>query len=158
MPDGTTKLGAIDAANLLAGRVVAAATAFLDGRHDADRLAQDASRLQTDLIGFDDPVTNPILMPARLIVVAMMGTASAARAALTDGAMVWRQERWENVTASLIELIRHESRSLRDAELRRELDELEAANTDATEWSAAVAVRDERIAQIKRVLSTGALA
>ncbi|WP_316214334.1 hypothetical protein [Bradyrhizobium sp. SZCCHNR2032] len=105
---------ALDRANFLAGHVVAAAEAFLDGRHNAARLAEDAQRLQAKLVGFDDPATNPILQPSRLITVAMMGMAKASVAAATDGAAVWRLERWEQVTRALVDLVRFESRQLRE--------------------------------------------
>jgi hypothetical protein len=106
---------ATERANLLAGHAVAYATAFLDGRHDADQLLNDAGRLQLDLLGIDDPTANEILVPVRLLAFAMTRTALAARAqdapAAPSNALA-RQDRWEQVTASLVELVRHESREL----------------------------------------------
>jgi hypothetical protein len=106
---------AIDRANLLAGHAVAYATAFLDGRHDADRLLNGAGRLQADLFDLDDPAASEILVPVRLLALAMMRTAIAAQRHDAPGAppnALARQDRWEQVMASLVELVRHESREL----------------------------------------------
>jgi hypothetical protein len=95
----------IEAANLLAGHAVAYATAFLDGRNDATDLAQNVDRLQLDLLAASDPSTNGILDPVRLLNVAMMHTAGARGEA--------RQDRWQQVMGSLVELVREESLALR---------------------------------------------
>lgn len=97
-------LRSIDQANLLAGQAVAYATAFLDGRHDAAQLASHANKLQLELTMSNDPSTNAILDPVRLLNIAMMRTAIAQGEA--------RQDRWQHVMASLVELVRDESRSL----------------------------------------------
>jgi len=114
---------AIDRANLLAGHAVAYATAFLDGRHDADQLLHDAGRLhadmlgldEADMLGLDDPAASEILVPVRLLAVAMARTAIAARAHGAPGTppnALARLDRWRQVTASLVELVRRESREL----------------------------------------------
>ena len=106
---------AVERANLLAGHAVAYATAFLDGRHDADRLLNDAGRLQLDLLDLDDPAANEILVPVCLLALAMMRLAIAARAHDAHGApphALTRQNRWEEVVGALIGLVRQESRDL----------------------------------------------
>jgi len=115
MPDIST-LQPIDAANLLAGQVVAAATGFLDRRHDWMKLLQEADSLQASLLAMDDIGTHQILQPVRLLVIAMRGTALATRAHHGPGAppnALARLDRWEQVTASLVELVRSESLALR---------------------------------------------
>jgi hypothetical protein len=100
-------LNAADQANLIAGKVVAHATAYLDGRNDASELARNARALQIELLGApsDDPKARPILDVARLLVAAMMGASWAAGEA--------RQDRWQHVMGALVELVRHESNALR---------------------------------------------
>ena len=111
MSDAATELAPIDAANLLAGQAVAHATAYLDGRQSAEQLATHAARVGVKLVialhtdAAPDPAVRAILIPVRLLAVAMT---HAARA--TDQA---RQDRWRDVMGSLIELTRIESRALR---------------------------------------------
>jgi hypothetical protein len=54
-----------------------------------------------------DPATNGILDPVRLLTIAMLHTASVQDEA--------RQDRWQHVMGALVELVRTESRALRDA-------------------------------------------
>jgi hypothetical protein len=106
----------IDDANLLAGHAVAAATAFLGGRHDWKQLLGEVDRLQASLLAIDDIGTHQILQPLRLLVIAMRGMALAAQAHDVPTApplAVARLDRWEQVTASLVELVRAESMALR---------------------------------------------
>lgn len=93
-------------ANFLAAKVVAHATAFLDGRNDAAELGRNAKAMQIELmIGTDDPASRAVLDPARLLVVAMMGASYAHGEP--------RQDRWQHVMGALVELVRHESTELR---------------------------------------------
>ena len=112
MSDAATDLAPIDAANLLAGQAVAFAAAYLDGRHDAEQLAANAARLQRDLFAARDPAVNGILDPARLLAIAMLYTARAQDEA--------RQDRWQHVMGALVELVRIESRALRDSKVATE--------------------------------------
>ena len=112
MSDAATDLAPIDAANLLAGQAVAYATAFLDGRHDAERLASNAMLLEAALFVARDPATNGILDPARLLTIALLHTARAQGEA--------RQDRWQHVMGALVELVRTESRALRDSKMATE--------------------------------------
>lgn len=93
-------------ANFLAGKVVASATAYLDGRHDQPRLADDACRLQCELLtAASDPASICILVPGRLLVTAMAITARAEGEA--------RLDRCQAVMGALVELVRHESTDMR---------------------------------------------
>jgi hypothetical protein len=118
MSDAATELAPIDAANLLAGQAVAYATAYLDGRQNAEQLAAHAARVHVKLVialhtdTAPDPAVKAILNPVRLLAVAMT---HAARA--TDQA---RQDRWRDVMGSLIELTRIESRALRGSKAATE--------------------------------------
>jgi hypothetical protein len=113
-----THLAPIDEANLLAGQAVAYATAYLDGRQSAEQLAAHAARVSVKLVialhtdAAPNPAVRAILIPVRLLAVAMT---HAARA--TDQA---RQDRWRDVMGSLIELTRIESRALRDSKVATE--------------------------------------
>lgn len=99
-------------ANFLAGKVVASATAFLDGRHDGEQLAADACRLQCELLTVPiDTDTNCILVPARLLVVAMAITARAHGEP--------RLDRCQSVMGALVDLTRHESTDMRLRGVRR---------------------------------------
>ena len=94
-----------DHANLLAAKVAAHASAFLDGRHDAARLAANSHAVFCELIAApEDAGARAVLGPVRLLVVAMMGAASAQDEA--------RLDRWMHVMAALIELVRQECRAL----------------------------------------------
>jgi hypothetical protein len=116
MPD-TTTLAPIDAANLLAGQAVAAATAFLDGRHEWKHLLNQASGLQLQLVAVDDVGCGQLLQPVRMLVIALRSLALTAKAqeARASALEQSRLERWEQVTASLVELVRTESLELRQA-------------------------------------------
>lgn len=95
-------------ANLVAGKVVAHATSFLEGRSDAISLGRHAKSVMIELLAApDDAKAKAILDPARLLVVAMMGTSWADCEA--------RRARWAQVMASLVALVRHESRALIEA-------------------------------------------
>jgi hypothetical protein len=101
-----------ETANFLAGKAVASATSFLDGRCAAEALRDDADRLMHELLAVDHHSgANAILDPARLLVLAMMRTARATEP--------WRLDRWQNVTAALVELVRRESVDLRERGVQR---------------------------------------
>jgi hypothetical protein len=105
----------IEQANLIAGHAVACATAYLEGRHDAVRLARNVEQLHVDLFGAGlDASTRAILDPARLLALAMTHTARAAVGG-ADGSPALgtaRLERWRAVMAALVELVRQESREM----------------------------------------------
>ncbi len=106
MTASDTILTAPELANLLAGKAVAGATSFLDGRSDAARLADVAEQLLFELMAVGhDPAAASILDPARLLVLAMLRLAASREP--------WRRERWRQITAALIELVRRESTELR---------------------------------------------
>ena len=95
-------------ANFIAGKVVAHATAFLDGRNDAIELGRNARADQIELMaGGEDAAAKQVLDASRLLVVSMMGTSYA------QGEQ--RQDRWQMVMGALVELVRHESLALRTA-------------------------------------------
>lgn len=99
-------------ANFLGAKVIAHATAFLDGRNDAADLGRNARSVNLELIPVgDDPKAKPLLDAARLLVIAMMGASAAADEV--------RQDRWMQVMGSLVELVRHESLELRTPDQRR---------------------------------------
>lgn len=93
-------------ANLIAGKVVAHATAYLNGFNDAATLGRNARSIQVELLGAgEDLQAKAILDAARLLVVAMHNTASAIGEA--------RQDRWQRLMGDLVELVRLESTELR---------------------------------------------
>jgi hypothetical protein len=97
-------------ANLIAGHAVAYATAYLDGRHTAQQLADNADRLFLDLLVIETAETSTFLVPVQLLAVTMMQT---ARRKIPDSLDTdARAERWHAVMASLIELVCLESRQL----------------------------------------------
>jgi hypothetical protein len=97
-------------ANLIAGHAVAYATAYLDGRHTAQQLADNAARLFLDLLVIETAETSTFLVPVQLLAVTMMQT---ARRKIPDSLDTdARAERWHAVMASLIELVCLESRHL----------------------------------------------
>jgi hypothetical protein len=59
-------------ANLIAGHAVAYATAYLDGRHTAQQLADNADRLFLDLLVIETAETSTFLVPVQLLAVTMM--------------------------------------------------------------------------------------
>jgi hypothetical protein len=91
-------------ANFLAAQAVAAATSFLDGRSEGAALAREADRvlLQLQLIE-NDPRCNAIADPTRLLLQVMMHTAIATGA---------RAERWADLMAAFVPLLRQESTDL----------------------------------------------
>ncbi|EJN11807.1 hypothetical protein PMI42_04821 [Bradyrhizobium sp. YR681] len=99
----------IEQANLIAGHAVSYATAYLDGRHNAQQLGDNADRLFLDLLVVETPETSTFLIPVQLLVITMMRTAKCAR-----DLSQWpsREDRWQSVIASLVELVTHESRHL----------------------------------------------
>ncbi|MBR0687307.1 hypothetical protein JQ594_15355 [Bradyrhizobium manausense] len=106
-------LAPIDVANLLAGHAVSCATAYLDGRHTAQQLADNADRLFIDLLAITGAETGAFLVPVQLLTVTMMRTARCAR-----DLSQWpsREDRWQAVMASLVDLVMHESRQIRKAD------------------------------------------
>lgn len=104
-----TRIDPIDQANLLAGHAVSFATAFLDGRHDASRLADNADRLFLDLLIIESSEISSFLIPVQLLAMVMMRT---ARQALATG-VTPRLERWQQVMGSLVDLVCHESRQIK---------------------------------------------
>jgi hypothetical protein len=103
---------AAEHANFLGAKVVAAATAFLDGRNDGVALSRNVDALWCELIAApdEDLVAKQILVAARMLNTAMAG---AARSALSSSEA--RQDRWMAVMGALVELVRHESREGRHA-------------------------------------------
>ncbi len=93
-------------ANFIAAKVIAYATAFLEGRHDIITLGRNSRSAQMEVMAaIDEPAAKAILDPVRLLIVSMMGTAYA----LGDE----RQDRWSQVMGALVELVRHESSELK---------------------------------------------
>jgi len=96
-------------ANFLGAKVVAHATALLDGRHDAAQALANARAVTCELVAApDDPAARAILDPARLLVVALMG------AAQSDAGSA-RQDRWMHVMGALVELVRSEANELKQS-------------------------------------------
>lgn len=99
-------------ANFLAAKVIAYATAYLDGRNDAAALGISARSAMLELVvATDDPTAKAILDPARLLAVAMLNTSAAEGEA--------RQDRWMQVMGALVEMVRHESRELKKSGAQR---------------------------------------
>lgn len=93
-------------AHFLAGKATGYATAFLDGRHDAEQLGRNTHSVSCELIAApDDPVGKAILDPTRMLVVAMMGAAAAQGEA--------RQERWNLVMGAMVDLVKSECRAIK---------------------------------------------
>ncbi|SDC08529.1 hypothetical protein SAMN05216337_1001217 [Bradyrhizobium brasilense] len=107
-----SRFSAAEHANFIAGKVVAYATAYLDGRNDLADLARNAASVMVELIACsDDAAAKVILNPARLLANAMTITAGATSDASVD--------RWQQVIGSLVELVRHESSELRKSGVQR---------------------------------------
>jgi hypothetical protein len=107
-----SRLSPADHANLIAAKVVSHAEAYLDGRNDLADLARNAASDMIELVACsDDKAAKSILDPARLLTIAMIGTAGAA----SDG----RLDRWQQVMGALVELVRHESTELRKSGVQR---------------------------------------
>ena len=95
-------------ANFLAGKVVAQATAYLNGRNDAAMLGRNAESMFLELIATpDDPRAKRILDASQLLVASMTGASRASDPA--------REDRWQQVMGALVELVRHESMQMRQA-------------------------------------------
>lgn len=106
MDDGSSCLAAPHLANLLAGKAVASASAYLEGRSDAAKLSAAADRLLLDLfIAPHHPASASLSDATRVLVIAMMRLAHAEE--------VWRVDRWHQLVAALVELVRDESNNLR---------------------------------------------
>ena len=103
-------------ANLLAGHAVAYATAFLDGRHNAEQLADNADRLFIDMLVVETNETSTFLIPVQLLVITMMRAAKHAREIAQTTIRDERSARWEQVLGSLVELVCHDSNELRRSE------------------------------------------
>lgn len=96
-------------ANLIAGHAVAYATAYLDGRHTAAQLADNADRLFLDLLVIGTAEISAFLVPVQLLAMTMMRT---ARCAQDISQWPSHLDRWQQVLGALIELVCHESRQL----------------------------------------------
>ncbi len=99
-------------ANLIAGHAVSYATAYLDGRHDAAKLGDNADRLFLDMLVIETEETSTFLIPVQLLAIAMMRAAKNARELKLDPdsyTAIIRSERWDQVMASLVELVCQES-------------------------------------------------
>lgn len=95
-------------ANFLAAKAVGYATAFLDGRSDAAQLGAEADQLMLDMLTVPLDVDAANLSdPARLLVITMMRMSRCEEP--------WRLERWQMIAASLVELVRRESKELRES-------------------------------------------
>lgn len=92
-------------ASFLAAKAIAGATAFLDGRCDAAALARASEQLTVELLlAGDDPATNGVLAPTRLLAGSMMS------AAIATGP---RQLHWHAVLASFVNIVRIENAAMR---------------------------------------------
>ncbi|WP_036010639.1 hypothetical protein [Bradyrhizobium yuanmingense] len=100
----------IEQANLIAGHAVSYATAYLDGRHTAQQLGDNADRLFIDLLVIENAETSTFLIPVKLLAIAMMRTARRTIPASLETDE--RAERWHAVLAALVELVFNESRQL----------------------------------------------
>lgn len=100
-------------ANFVAAKVVAHATAYLDGRNDLVDLARHATEVMIELLACstEDRDARAILDPARLLASAMVGTACAATPA--------RLDRWQKAMGAMVELVRHVSTELRESGVQR---------------------------------------
>jgi len=99
-------------ANFIAAKVVSHAMAYIDGRNDRALLGRNAESVMIELIACsDDPDAKTILDPARLLVIAMIGTAGADDEA--------RRMRWCDVMVALIHMVRQESHELRRSGAQR---------------------------------------
>lgn len=99
----------VEQANLIAGHAVAYATAYLDGRHTAQQLADNADRLFLDLLVIETAETSAFLVPVQLLALTMMRTARCAQ-----DLSQWPShlDRWQQVMGALVNLVLHESRHL----------------------------------------------
>ncbi len=100
----------MEQANLLAAQAVSYATAYLDGRHDAVKLSDNADALLLDLLVINTEETSSFLIPVQLLSITMMQAAKHARL-ISLGAND-RTERWHQVMGALVDLVMHDSRQL----------------------------------------------
>jgi hypothetical protein len=102
MSDGL--LTAPEQANLLAAQAVAGAQGYFDGRWSGSELAEEAGRILDELDRLPaDPRANAIADPTRLLITAMVHTATSTGT---------RAERWADVMAAFVPLLRQESTEL----------------------------------------------
>ena len=96
----------IEQANLIAGHAVSYATAFLDDRHNAQQLGDNADRLLKDIFVINSVETHAILVPVRMLADAMKQTAQQAIANTDQESL----EGWQRIMASLVEHVVKQSR------------------------------------------------
>ena len=102
----------VEHANFISAKVVAHATAYLDGRNDADTLYITARSVFCELIAVgEDLRAKAILDATRLLTVAMLNASSTKDAA--------RLDRWQQVMGALVELVRMESAELKRSGAQR---------------------------------------
>jgi len=102
----------VERANFVAAKVVAHATAYLDGRNDADTLYITARSVFCELIAVgEDLRAKAILDATRLLTIAMLNASSVKDQA--------RLDRWQQVMGALIELVKIESTNLRKSGAQR---------------------------------------
>lgn len=105
----SAELSPQEVASFLAVKAIAGATAFIDGRSDAAALARASDQLIVELLlAGDDPATNGVLAPTRLLAVCMM------RAAIAAGP---RQLRWRAIMSAFVDLVRTENAAMRGEDL-----------------------------------------
>lgn len=102
----------VEHANFVAARVVGHATAYLDGRNDADTLYICARSVCCDLMMVSEDLrAKAILDATRLLTIAMLNASSTKDAA--------RLDRWQQVMGSLVDLVKMESTDLRKSGAQR---------------------------------------
>lgn len=101
----TTRLSPRDAANLLAGKAVAGAEAYLFGHSDRGGLGRAADALMLEVFNAEDDRPSVLLDQVRILTIVMLRTARS------EGE---RNARWRSsVLAAFAELVRNESLGLR---------------------------------------------
>ena len=108
-----TEFTPAEKANFAAAKAVGYATAFLDGRADADALHTTARSVLPELllIGDEDIHAKAIRDVTHLLVIAMLNAS-----VIKDTA---RLDRWQQVMGALVELARMEARKLRETGAQR---------------------------------------
>lgn len=98
-------------ANFVAAKVVALATAFIDGRKDLADLGRNAVSVKIEILAcvYDGREARAILGPALLLANTMILTSTSAGG--LDG--------WQKVIQSLVEKVREESHELRRSGAQR---------------------------------------
>lgn len=108
-----TVLSPIDAANLLAGQAVLAATSYLDGRSDVDALRGAVSRMMADslaaLVDSNDPKATPLVKMVRLLAVVCNGIVEADAESASNGAALNMRDLWQDIARSTVRAIRYRS-------------------------------------------------